>query len=249
MPDTPIKKKVKVEATSRSITALLQRSHNPITKRPKGRPKSTAVEKSKGKELVQMHLNLLPAHVTCKECGMSYTRTSPPDVSLHTSFHSSHLLGLSLSSTLHLPPGIHRLSCTKQNERNMIQKCCELVDLELSASLSPLTNQFSAYIQVHQNRIRSFIVVQPISRARTLLPDGDLSVAEVKADMGVNRMWTSRTGRGRGLVLGLLDHAVRAFVNGCRLDKSTVAFTQLSESGQRAVEKWLAGGEILVYAD
>lgn len=264
---SPPPKMARLSSRARPLAALTQRSGNPITmkkkkKTPHVRPKLRATDgkvNGKGKGLVQMHLNLLPAHVTCRECGMSYNRTTPSDVTLHNTFHTSHLAGIQLPTTTttaslaHLRDGTHRLTCTRPSERSLIEKCCSLVDAELSASLSPLTNAFSAFVDVWEHRVRSFIVVQPIRQARRLVPSSGELEDEPRNDvvMGVNRMWTSRRARGQGRVRVLLDHALACFVHGCRLDKADVAFTQLSDSGLAAVRKWVGGqsGDVLIYCD
>lgn len=200
-------------------------------------------------KLVQMQFNLLPSHITCKECGMSYTRTSPPDISLHRAYHETHLYGLEVPASYVSQGdrvGYIKLAYVKQSEINFIRKCCKVVDAELSASTPPLDASFQLFGLVKSAhggshpRLLSFVLCRPTAEAYPLLDSGELDTNNVRpVIMGVSRLWTAKSARGCGIARALLDKMCKTCVVGCDVKKSEVAFTQLSGSGQSVVRKWL----------
>lgn len=229
----------------------------------------TAPDKADKKKLVQMHFNLLPAHITCKLCGMSYTRTDPSDVSLHSEFHQSHLFGLPLPPSIPILKdgfvllkgsrggGGHASTGLGKLEATMMRKCSEVIDAELSASATPLTpsthligltsttptnstSSSSGGTAKMTRRLVSFVIWHPQDTAFTVTPSGELNTATpMSIILGVSRMWTAQNARGRGLVRKLLDQMCEVSVVGYRVKKKEVGFTQLSGSGEVCVRKWV----------
>lgn len=224
------------------------------------RSKTTDSSDSK-KKMVQMHLNLLPAHVTCKQCGMSYTRTLPDDVTLHTAFHQSHmhgiLLPLSLSSTttsLSTTKGVlRRLTYANRSDTHTIDKCVELVDAELSAPTARKnSNLLQLYCRVSNNRITSFVLAHPLDTAFPVSDNGEMITSRpTRTILGISRMWTAKATRGQGHIRLVLDYMLQHAIVGYHVKKSEVAFTQLSGSGQIVVQKWIGqqDNQLLVYND
>lgn len=209
-----------------------------------------AASTTKAKPFVQMHLNLLPAHVTCKDCGMSYTRTSPDDVALHSNFHTTHLQGLAIpASIMHDGSEVLRISYLKQCEMNLINKSLEIVDAELSATSPPLNSTYNLHALVRNNRIISFVLSHPLDVAYPVTDSGELMKTPTKTILGISRMWTCKTHRGKGLVRKLLDQVLALSVTGYRVKKSEVGFTQLSGTGGIVAKKWLQDCPVLVYSD
>ena len=56
--------------------------------------------------------------------------------------------------------------------------------------------------------------------------------------LGVSRIWVSKSQRGRGLAVDLLDCARSNFFYGVEAPKNLVAFSQPTESGGRLAERW-----------
>ena len=56
--------------------------------------------------------------------------------------------------------------------------------------------------------------------------------------LGVSRIWVSKSQRGRGLAVDLLDYARSNFFYGVEAPKNLVAFSQPTESGGRLAERW-----------
>ena len=56
--------------------------------------------------------------------------------------------------------------------------------------------------------------------------------------LGVSRIWVSKSHRGRGLAIDLLDCARTNFFYGVEAPKEYVAFSQPTESGGRLAERW-----------
>lgn len=246
---TRVEKK-RVRMGPKNINTLPTRSKK--TTHPKKGQESTT--KNNKPKLMQMHFNLLPSHITCKECGMSYTRTSPCDVTLHTSFHETHLFGLSVP----YQEGFIKLGFVKRDEINLVKKCSEVVDSELSASTPRFDSTFQLYGLVSRNnnatgpaRLVSFLLCHPICTAFPLLQSGELNTTRPVSSviMGVSRIWTAQKMRGRGIARNLLDKMCQTGVVGCQIDKSEVAFTQLSGSGEQVVRKWIStkDANVLVY--
>lgn len=56
--------------------------------------------------------------------------------------------------------------------------------------------------------------------------------------LGISRVWTSKTYRGKGLAVDLLECARNNFFYGVEAPKDLVAFSQPTESGGRLAERW-----------
>ena len=56
--------------------------------------------------------------------------------------------------------------------------------------------------------------------------------------LGISRIWISKSHRGRGLAMELLDCARNNFFYGVGAPKSLVAFSQPTDSGGRLAERW-----------
>ena len=56
--------------------------------------------------------------------------------------------------------------------------------------------------------------------------------------LGISRIWTSKTHRGKGLAVDLLECARNNFFYGVEAPKDLVAFSQPTESGGRLAERW-----------
>ena len=56
--------------------------------------------------------------------------------------------------------------------------------------------------------------------------------------LGIARIWTSKTYRGKGLAMDLLECARNNFFYGVEAPKDLVAFSQPTESGGRLAERW-----------
>jgi N-acetyltransferase len=228
--------------------------------RTKSKIHKTTHAKTIKKDLVQMQLNLLPARVTCKECGMSYTRTSPADVNMHAEFHKAHLYGLVVPPSVSnknsnikacdAPIETIRLASAKTSETAFVKRVCEMVDLELNSTLPPLNDGYTAYVSVFNGRCIAFLLVQSISTSYPLLNgelDRDRPMSSV---IGVSRMWTCKTYRRQGLMRRLLEHARTRFVYGSHCSTKELCFTQLSESGEGFLKHYLPQGEpVLMYSD
>ena len=64
------------------------------------------------------------------------------------------------------------------------------------------------------------------------------SPTAVVALLGISRIWTSRSHRGRGIASDLLDYARGNFFYGMEVPKDLVAFSQPTESGGRLAKRW-----------
>lgn len=78
------------------------------------------------------------------------------------------------------------------------------------------------------------------SKATALPRSSSISVSTVAdvALLGVSRVWTSKSHRGRGLAIDLLECARVNFFYGVEAPKDLMAFSQPTESGGRLAERW-----------
>lgn len=215
-----------------------------------------------------MQLNLLPARVTCAQCGMSYTRTVAADMELHAAFHKAALHGVALPASLSgltstLSKGKPLLSMkgamlnliayrsAKPGERAFVKRVCEMVDIELSSTLPPLEKTaFTAFFCCLAGRCIGFLLVQQITEAMPMTSEHELDLTRKrKAVLGVNRMWTVKSYRGKGVMRALLDFARVKLVFGCPVNIDEVAFTQLSGSGEMLAKRYTRTEEPLIYRD
>ena len=76
--------------------------------------------------------------------------------------------------------------------------------------------------------------VMTTSRSSSVLvaPSADIAL------LGISRIWTSKTYRGKGLATDLLECARNSFFYGLEAPKDLVAFSQPTESGGRLAERW-----------
>lgn len=58
------------------------------------------------------------------------------------------------------------------------------------------------------------------------------------ADVGISRVWTSKTYRQNGIAATLLDLVTKAFDSGCVVPKDRVAFSQPTTSGAILARRW-----------
>ncbi|BFZ54264.1 Establishment of cohesion 1 [Savitreella phatthalungensis] len=238
------------------------------TRRPKAaRPTHLLQQDPAGSTLVQSKLNLLPARVHCKGCGMSYTRTDPDDCAMHDRFHRAQLEGVLIPSktmpavatasvfvtasgrigTMH---GV-RLAIARAGERAVVARTLELVDIELASTLPPLTKRpYTAFLYRVNGRCVALALCEPVAEKTSFMLADDKSLSTRKAcTLGVSRMWTCKVYRRKGLMRELLDLARARYLPGALLDKSDVAYTQLSASGEAFLHAYNDGEPVYVYAD
>ena len=79
---------------------------------------------------------------------------------------------------------------------------------------------------------RDAVKAVPKSSSRSVATTADVAL------IGVSRIWTSKSYRGHGLAMDLLECARSNFFFGVEAPKSLVAFSQPTESGGRLAEYW-----------
>lgn len=67
------------------------------------------------------------------------------------------------------------------------------------------------------------------------------------AVVGVSRIWTSESSRGKGIAMDLLDCVVSNFIYGMEIPKDQIAFSQPTESGKRLAQSFFGDDEWHVY--
>lgn len=63
------------------------------------------------------------------------------------------------------------------------------------------------------------------------------------AIVGISRIWTSGSSRGKGIALDLLDCVVSNFIYGMEIPKEQIAFTQPTESGLRLAKAFFGSDD------
>jgi ESCO1/2 acetyl-transferase len=118
------------------------------------------------------------------------------------------------------------------------------------------------YILVAGRRIVSVVAAQHLEYAHRRIPGEGVETSRTdreKAAIGISRMWTCVSQRGRGVCCALLDEVAAGFVWGvdCRSGgavggrgkRDYVAFSTPSESGMAVARKWTGKEDFLVYDD
>jgi GNAT superfamily N-acetyltransferase len=139
----------------------------------------------------------------------------------------------------------------KTGERAFVKRVCEMVDVELGSTLPCLDKTpFTAFLCCHAGRCISFLLVERITEAMPMTSAHELDLSrKTDAVLGVNRMWTVKSFRGKGLMQALLDYAREKLVYGCVIGVKEVAFTQLSGSGEAFAKTYTGMHEPLIYRD
>lgn len=117
-------------------------------------------------------------------------------------------------------------------------------------------DRFKAFLYLVQDKCVGFCLAEKISSAfgvvdgRTAGEIGTKAVTTSKSSsisvstsadialLGISRIWTSKTYRGKGLAMDLLESARNNFFYGVEAPKDLVAFSQPTESGGRLAQKW-----------
>ncbi len=115
-------------------------------------------------------------------------------------------------------------------------------------------DRFKAFLYMVEDRCVGFCLAEKISNAfqvvspgsgverRVMTAAGSSSIStSTTADvalLGISRIWTSKSHRGRGVALDLLECGRMNFFYGVGAPKNLVAFSQPTESGGRLAERW-----------
>ena len=210
-PSTPTRSRTKMLSTQLTITTATSRTSprqstllaattsikstltTTTAKASRSTTAKSASTQSKAGALTQTKLNLLPARIHCKTCGMSFTRTDATDCALHDDFHRAQLEGVPVPSRLFpnlasptngvqtgtvLPGGLIdtlRLGLCRNAEKSIVRRALEFVDLELASTLPALeARQYTAFLYRYKNRIVAVLLCEPRRRACKLLAGGEL---------------------------------------------------------------------------
>ena len=115
-------------------------------------------------------------------------------------------------------------------------------------------DRFKAFLYMVQDRCVGFCLSEKISNAFQVVPSQtenehkvtttarsssiSISTRPDVALLGISRIWTSKTHRGQGLAIDLLNCAKSNFFYGVEAPKNLVAFSQPTDSGGRLAERW-----------
>ena len=115
-------------------------------------------------------------------------------------------------------------------------------------------DRFKAFLYLVGDRCVGFCLAEKISNASQVVPSASAGESKVMvtsrsssvsvstaADvvlLGISRIWTSKSHRGQGIAMELLDCARSNFFYGVEAPKNLVAFSQPTESGGRLAERW-----------
>ena len=230
--------------------------------------------------LTQLHLsNLGPSTRTaihCQICQMHYNKIDPHDQKLHKQHHDSILYGPTFPKPLHLVPhpplaapqltrGGDLLVVTVTSGKDVQKRALgvlTMVDIALGAPPNPSRSAtfFSQGGKIYlllspQGRIISVVAGERITSAYRRIP-GPSGVetcrGREKCVLGISRMWTCISERGRGWCSALVEECAAGLVLGvdCRSKRGDwVGFSTPSESGMAVARKWTSREDFLVYDD
>jgi ESCO1/2 acetyl-transferase len=216
---------------------------------------------------------------------MQYNKIDPNDQKLHKTHHDAILNGplfthsTATITTRPLPSStlykIGELVVISPTSARALHKSAlallDMVDTAIGAPCNPdRASKFFAtggkvYILVAGRRIVSVVAAQHLEYAHRRIPPSAGEGVETsrtereKAAIGISRMWTCLSQRGRGVCCALLDEVAVGFVWGmdCRsagvaggtAKRDYVAFSTPSESGMAVARKWTGKEDFLVYDD
>ncbi|KAI9801701.1 MAG: N-acetyltransferase O1 (Establishment of cohesion protein 1) [Piccolia ochrophora] len=116
--------------------------------------------------------------------------------------------------------------------------------------------RFKIFLYIENRRCVGLCLVERIARAYKVLGQApsvekdatNRSSVSISSDaeaaiMGISRIWTSKSHRGKGIARLLLDSATRTFAYGMEVPKHLVAFSQPTESGGHLAAKWFGQRE------
>lgn len=266
----------------RPISSNLRRSANPALKK--------AIES----QMLQMQINLgANLQKTCKDCGMTYVRSSTEDSALHDKYHTRDLNGVDLGKPFRKwaetrqvwrgRDGALVVPVDRTDKSFERRKACEVLDIvqtELGAVdigeqelWSRLTEGYGIEAE-QRGRYRAFMYLvglkcvglclakhirtarRVVEHVRTDADEGfenrGLLVSEEveNAMVGISRIWTSKSHRGRGIAGLMLGCVARNFHPKGPVQKTQIAFSQPTTSGTALARRWM-GQEYgwLVYVD
>lgn len=117
-------------------------------------------------------------------------------------------------------------------------------------------DRFKAFLYLDGEKCVGFCLVEKISGAKRVVDSGTNRDQKPKDDLGLRsssisasadldlallgiaRIWTSKSHRGRGIAKDLLEAARGNFFYGIEIRKEMVAFSQPTESGGKLAEAW-----------
>ncbi|KAL8868939.1 MAG: hypothetical protein Q9174_004647, partial [Haloplaca sp. 1 TL-2023] len=129
-------------------------------------------------------------------------------------------------------------------------------------------DRFKAFLHIDGEKCVGLCLVEKISGAKKVV-DSESNEVQKRANepglrsssicvskklgialLGIARIWTSKSHRGRGIAQDLLDAARVNFFYGVEIKKEMVAFSQPTESGGRLAQRWYGQkSDWLVYGE
>lgn len=236
-----------------NTTRLTKRSRLDPFHQPSIKPPRTSTKLKPAPKSTQLYLELGQRNfgsITCKDCGMSYSRGSGNDDALHATFHKAHIGGVDYTSAY--PPlasfsdgHIVHLSNTAK-----AKTLFAVINRDLQAVEIPedhLAN-CKVFAYIIARKIVGCIIAEPKTQAFALLDNDQTTQTPSPVQCGVSRIWVSSSHRRKSIASKLLDITCCRFLYGCRLEKSKVAFSQPTALGKHLANKWLDENTLLVYA-
>ncbi len=115
-------------------------------------------------------------------------------------------------------------------------------------------NRFKAFLYMVEDRCVGFCLAEKISNAFQVVSSGSgkeggvttacksssisMSTTSDVALLGISRIWTSKSNRGRGVGVDLLECGRMNFFYGVGVPKNLVAFSQPTQSGGQLARRW-----------
>lgn len=117
-------------------------------------------------------------------------------------------------------------------------------------------DEFQAFLHVIDGKCVCFCLVQKITTAFPVVAAGETRELEHKSQhlvdssailysqspqmvlMGISRIWTSKTRRGKGLAFQMLECTRNNFFYGIQIPRHLIAFSQPTDSGAKLARRW-----------
>lgn len=205
-----------------------------------------------------------PLYKTCLECQMRYSESFDTDIRLHQRFHTAYLKGIKFPAWV-----LKRSTCTllgshqsfvfykiEKYSGDAMQPIMELINQELEAAdqireeLDAL--EFMIALADEGKRVAALLAIDTTVRESFIAQEDHeqmISISDpnpVEALIGVNRIWTDKTFRRRGLASGLLALTIRESSLDPARDRHLVAFSQPTHAGYSFATKFCGACRVYV---
>ncbi|KAK9921455.1 hypothetical protein M0R45_029964 [Rubus argutus] len=246
-----------------------QLAKKPISDDNSPKPESTllgkTVTKNKKRSYAQLHLDLGQSDFllhTCSVCGVMYVTGDEEDEKAHKGFHNDYTRGIQFKGwsnerVVHAPKvGGGRillvLDCDPPAQRNKVENVVRMMETEFAMGGFCPSCLRCICLFCLPGLLAVWEVIRKAPAAREAsnehLNGATLYEKEaVPAVCGIRAIWVTPANRRKHIATQLLDALRKSFCMGFVLERSQLAFSQLTSAGKALVSNYIGSGHFLVY--